>query len=347
MRDLAAELLRALAHDARALDVVGGGAVREVEAHDVDAGGEHARHDGGRAAGGTERCDDLGGARHFMGILVVVGRDSEPAMLREFARIAIRAAQQSGARFEHRHGGQRLAFEEFEERAAAGRDVADAVGEAELGDRRERVAAARDRERVARRRSPPRSPSCRPRMPRTRTRRPGRSRRSCRPCAMIIFSAATDVGPMSRMRSSGSTFSMAFSVAFAVSLNSLAMTASIGHRHLAGKLRRGSPSLRRRGRASASELPILPPAARMNVLAMPPPTISASTLASSARRIVSLVETFDPATIATSGRAGIGERACRARRAPPPSAGRRRRPARTSRCRASSLRRDARCRRRR
>ena len=43
---------------------------------------------------------------------------------------------------------QRLALEEFEERAAAGRDVADPVGDAELGDRGERVAAAGDRERV-------------------------------------------------------------------------------------------------------------------------------------------------------------------------------------------------------
>ena len=42
----------------------------------------------------------------------------------------------------------------------------------------------------------------------------------------------------------------------------------------------------------------------MNVLAMPPPTISTSTLAASAFSTVSLVETFDPPTIATSGRAG-------------------------------------------
>ena len=42
----------------------------------------------------------------------------------------------------------------------------------------------------------------------------------------------------------------------------------------------------------------------MNVLAMPPPTISPSTFAASARRTVSLVDTFDPATIAISGRFG-------------------------------------------
>ena len=38
---------------------------------------------------------------------------------------------------------------------------------------------------------------------------------------------------------------------------------------------------------------------------MPPPTISASTFAASARRMVSLVDTFEPATIATSGRRGL------------------------------------------
>ena len=38
---------------------------------------------------------------------------------------------------------------------------------------------------------------------------------------------------------------------------------------------------------------------------MPPPTISWSTFSASAPRIVSLVDTFDPPTIATSGRAGL------------------------------------------
>ena len=55
---------RDFAHEPRALDVVGRGAVREVEAHDVDAGGEHAAQHVGLAAGGSERGDDLGGARH-------------------------------------------------------------------------------------------------------------------------------------------------------------------------------------------------------------------------------------------------------------------------------------------
>ena len=43
----------------------------------------------------------------------------------------------------------------------------------------------------------------------------------------------------------------------------------------------------------------------MNVLAMPPPTISRSTLSASASSTVSFVETFEPPTIATSGRAGL------------------------------------------
>ena len=49
---------------ARALDMVGAGAVREVEAYDVDAGGEHAPQDLRVAAGGTERGDDFRGAEH-------------------------------------------------------------------------------------------------------------------------------------------------------------------------------------------------------------------------------------------------------------------------------------------
>ena len=43
----------------------------------------------------------------------------------------------------------------------------------------------------------------------------------------------------------------------------------------------------------------------MKVLAIPPPTTSWSTFCASAARMVSLVETLEPATIATSGRAGF------------------------------------------
>ena len=56
---------------------------------------------------------------------------------------------------------------------------------------------------------------------------------------------------------------------------------------------------------SASDLPIGLPAASRKVLAMPPPTIRLSTLLASAPSTVSLVDTFEPPTMATSGRAGF------------------------------------------
>src|SRR5690606_33550222 len=55
------------------------------------------------------------------------------------------------ALFEDRDRGQALAFEELEKRAAAGRDIRDVRADPELLDRGERVAAAGDRERAARR----------------------------------------------------------------------------------------------------------------------------------------------------------------------------------------------------
>ena len=55
---------------------------------------------------------------------------------------------------------------------------------------------------------------------------------------------------------------------------------------------------------SASDLPIGRPAASMKVLAIPPPTISRSTLLANDFRMVSLVDTLEPATIAASGLAG-------------------------------------------
>jgi hypothetical protein len=56
---------------------------------------------------------------------------------------------------------------------------------------------------------------------------------------------------------------------------------------------------------SHSDLPTGNPAASAKVLAMPPPTMSWSTLEASDLRMVSLVETFDPATMATIGRLGL------------------------------------------
>src|SRR5262245_2311947 len=48
------------------------------------------------------------------------------------------------ARTQRRHAGQRLAREEFEGRAAAGRDVRDAIGDVRLLHRGNRIAAADD-----------------------------------------------------------------------------------------------------------------------------------------------------------------------------------------------------------
>src|SRR5450755_3383637 len=49
------------------------------------------------------------------------------------------------ARFQHFHRWQFLAFEELEECAARGRDVADVLGHAKLVDGGDGIAAARDR----------------------------------------------------------------------------------------------------------------------------------------------------------------------------------------------------------
>ena len=200
-------VLRALAHEARALDVVGGAAVREVEADDVDARGEHPRQHSGVAAGGAERGDDLGGA--WQGIpsgCAVRERD----MLRELrprrcgaagatcgvasrrtraARGALAGTPRGGAagarsgpaRLQHRHGRQRLALEELEERAARRSrcsEIRSAMPNLSIAAT---VSPPPAIENAATRRSPRRAPACRRRTRRTRTRRPGRSRRSCRP----------------------------------------------------------------------------------------------------------------------------------------------------------------------
>ena len=63
-RDFAAELARNLAHELGALHVILRCAVREIQAHDVDAGGEHPASISGLLRRGPERGDDLGGAGH-------------------------------------------------------------------------------------------------------------------------------------------------------------------------------------------------------------------------------------------------------------------------------------------
>ena len=113
-------------------------------------------------------------------------------------------------------------------------------------------------------------------------------------------------GPMSRIKSSPATSAAAFTVATASAAKVLAVTTSVGigtsapRAFMAAITARASSS--RPG--SARLLPMPRPAASMKVLAMPPPTISWSTLLASACKMVNLVETLLPATMATSGLRG-------------------------------------------
>ena len=117
--------------------------------------------------------------------------------------------------FEDFHGRKFLAFQEFQESAAAGGNVADFVFDPVFRDRRNRIAATGDREC---RRSGDRmrdASSCPRRNGRTRTHRPGRSRRWCRPCASASASLLAVFGPISRIRSSAATSPASFTVALA------------------------------------------------------------------------------------------------------------------------------------
>ena len=142
------------------------------------------RQIGGRRRGGAAQAAATEGRRGVRATPRAARKKAAPAghgLAGAGAPPAPRRRVSPGAGLQHRHGRQRLALEELEERAARGRDVGDAVGDAELVDRRERVAAAGDRERARTRRSRRRAPWCRRRTRRTRTRRPDRSRRWCRP----------------------------------------------------------------------------------------------------------------------------------------------------------------------
>ena len=125
-RDLAPLRARDLAHELRAIHVIGCVAVREIEPHDVDAGGEHAPQHLRLAACGTERGDDLGGAGHGLGSQAVGGAgagaaDRRAAQCDEGSASAAGALTRlAAALLEHLDRGQRPAFEELEERAAAG-----------------------------------------------------------------------------------------------------------------------------------------------------------------------------------------------------------------------------------
>ena len=112
---------------------------------------------------------------------------------------------------------------------------------------------------------------------------------------------------MSRIISSGRTSWIERTSACAVAANSFATTTSVGSGISAPRALACSSSLRAMSSisASCSDLPTLMPVAARKVLAMPPPTMSLSTLASRDSSTVSLVDTFEPATMATSGRAGL------------------------------------------
>ena len=119
-------------------------------------------------------------------------------------------------------------------------------------------------------------------------------------------SAAAVCGPMSRIRSSAATSRTAFTVAAASALNSLAVTTSVGIGTAAPRAAIAAITALASSTSAGSArlLPIGRPDASKKVLAMPPPTIRPSTFFERLCRMLSLVETLLPATIATSGRRG-------------------------------------------
>ncbi len=124
----------------------------------------------------------------------------------------------------------------------------------------------------------------------------------------LARSARRSRGPMSRIRSSSATSSAGLDRRRRVGRERLAadhVAPGSAPPRRAPASSPGSRAPRPARSGSASDLPIGSPAASRKVLAMPPPTMSWSTLAAPAPRgSVSLVETLEPATIATSGRAG-------------------------------------------
>src|SRR5690606_16876641 len=109
-------------------------------------------------------------------------------------------------------------------------------------------------------------------------------------------------GPMSRIMSSAATSAMALTVASALSAKALATTTSTGK----GTLTLAAMALAVSTRSgSYSDLPTGNPAAARKVLAIPPPTISWSHFSDRALSTSSLVDTFEPATIAAIGWAGL------------------------------------------
>ena len=260
----------------------------------------------GRVAGG--RCAGRSPAR-------ALARAAVGSAFAERAPSSLRAPPRSGRpRFQHFHRRQLLPLEELE-KAPPRRDVAGLVVDAVLRDGRERVAAARDRERgrfgdrfgerlgavaelVELEHADRAVPTIVPAF------------------SSWLASALAVSGPMSRIMSSAS-MSATCCWPSAIPWPSRRRSGSAPMRRARASSMIAFASLTRS--ASASDLPIDRPAASMNVLAMPPPTISWSTLPASDFRIVSST----PSSRRRSPPAGgPGCRApCRARRVRRPAAG--------------------------
>ena len=122
----------------------------------------------------------------------------------------------------------------------------------------------------------------------------------------ISANCCADCVPISKIMSSAATSSIDLVSAFAFWANSFAVTTSTGKGTtppfcaILSMIFLASSTKS----ASAKDLPIGLPCANKNVLAIPPPTIKLSTLSAKLSKIVNLVETLLPATIATNGCAG-------------------------------------------
>ena len=125
--------------------------------------------------------------------------------------------------------------------------------------------------------------------------------------AMMSASCCADCGPMSKIMSSSVTWSAALRTAGSAASNFLPQTTSTAIGIEAPRLAIFSISILAVGirSCSHSDLPTFWPMAARKVLAMPPPTTSWSTLSESDSSTVSLVDTFEPPTMATIGRAGL------------------------------------------
>jgi len=112
---------------------------------------------------------------------------------------------------------------------------------------------------------------------------------------------------MSKIISLGRTLSTGFTSASALAENAVATTTSVGMGITIWRFFDCSNRRLQMSNISGSynDLPTFRPSAARKVLAIPPPTISWSTLANNDSSTTSLVDTFEPATMASSGRAGL------------------------------------------